>query len=328
MTEPTLLIDIGNSAVKWRLHRGSRHVSGRLPYAKDLAQALRDQWARQLEGLNRQPQRGAAAVDYRDLGWHVVYCRVASQERVDTVMSVVGQLFPGTRQVLMPQARLCLGLGKDVLMVRCGYRRPTALGADRWAAVLGLAAHARRLRPLFLAASDGPARAEASSPLAVWVVSAGTATVIDLVWAEARPDGSISRLDHAGGLILPGIGLMRESLTQATGGLAPFVAAAAKVHRFSGVPRQPHHAVARGIEAAQVGGLLVLPPPTAIVLYGGHARAWLSCFRSVGSDSDRPPLTQPLVIPAPGLVLDGLQQWARRRAAAQPRGPLNELPLS
>jgi type III pantothenate kinase len=76
----------------------------------------------------------------------------------------------------------CLG-------VENGYETPTQLGADRWAALLG----ARNLH--------------AGAAL---VVMAGTATTIDGLTAEGR---------FLGGLILPGLTLMRQSLARNTAGL-------------------------------------------------------------------------------------------------------------
>lgn len=66
------------------------------------------------------------------------------------------------------------------------YREPERLGADRWAAVLG-------------AATRGPG--------ACVVVDCGSAVTLDSVEAGGR---------HRGGLILPGLGLMRRTLHQGT----------------------------------------------------------------------------------------------------------------
>ena len=70
-----------------------------------------------------------------------------------------------------------------------GYDKPQQLGADRWAALIG----ARALH-------DGPCV----------VVMAGTATTIDALDAQGR---------FRGGLILPGLALMRSALAQNTAGL-------------------------------------------------------------------------------------------------------------
>lgn len=70
-----------------------------------------------------------------------------------------------------------------------GYEQPTQLGADRWAALIG-AWHLQRGACL--------------------VVSAGTATTIDVLDAQGR---------FCGGLILPGLALMRAALATHTAGL-------------------------------------------------------------------------------------------------------------
>lgn len=70
-----------------------------------------------------------------------------------------------------------------------GYAAPAQLGADRWAALIG--AHALHAGPAL-------------------VVMAGTATTIDVLSAEGR---------FCGGLILPGLDLMRTALARNTAGL-------------------------------------------------------------------------------------------------------------
>lgn len=67
-----------------------------------------------------------------------------------------------------------------------GYREPGQLGTDRWAALIA---------------------ARAAGLSARLVVMAGTATTIDLLHGDGR---------FLGGLILPGIRLMRESLSRGT----------------------------------------------------------------------------------------------------------------
>ncbi|MGE5152448.1 MAG: type III pantothenate kinase [Bdellovibrio bacteriovorus] len=74
----------------------------------------------------------------------------------------------------------CLGL-------RIAYEDPSRLGVDRWLALLAARAH-----------WDGPAL----------IVDAGTAVTYDLLLDGGR---------HLGGLILPGIELMRRALLQGTG---------------------------------------------------------------------------------------------------------------
>ena len=70
-----------------------------------------------------------------------------------------------------------------------GYDNPAQLGADRWAALIG---------------------ARGAHPGAALVVMAGTATTIDVLDADVV---------FRGGLILPGLDLMRRSLARNTAGL-------------------------------------------------------------------------------------------------------------
>lgn len=100
-----------------------------------------------------------------------------------------------------------------------GYANPEQLGPDRWAALIG----ARHLH-------NGPAL----------VVMAGTATTIDLLTASGR---------FAGGLILPGIELMRQSLARNTAALP------AAVGRYSDIPTNTDDAIVSGILHATLGAI-------------------------------------------------------------------------
>ncbi|MCU0937015.1 MAG: type III pantothenate kinase [Gammaproteobacteria bacterium] len=75
--------------------------------------------------------------------------------------------------------------------VRNAYPEPERLGADRWAALVG---------------------ARALCPDAACVVDCGSAVTADALSAEG---------EHLGGLILPGLALMRHSLQQGTAGVRP-----------------------------------------------------------------------------------------------------------
>ena len=103
--------------------------------------------------------------------------------------------------------------------VRNNYDEPTRLGADRWAAMIG-------------------ARGRVQG--ACLVVCAGTATTVD--WLAA--DG-----EFRGGLILPGVDLMRTSLARNTAQLP-----LAEGH-FSIAPRNTADAIFTGCLQAQVGAV-------------------------------------------------------------------------
>lgn len=94
--------------------------------------------------------------------------------------------------------------------VRNGYREPSQLGADRWAGLIA-------------------ARSLVSG--AAIVVNAGTAVTLDALTQEG---------DFLGGLILPGLDLMAESLARGTAGLPRAPGA------FAVFPRSTADAIASG----------------------------------------------------------------------------------
>jgi len=124
--------------------------------------------------------------------------------------------------------------------VRNGYDDPAQLGVDRWIALIG----ARF-------AHQGPCL----------VVMAGTATTVDVLDADGL---------FRGGLILPGIDLMRETLARNTAqlGLAAGVVCE--------LPRNTADAIASGCMQAQLGAVerqfsLIRGDPQALCLIGGGA---------------------------------------------------------
>jgi len=100
------------------------------------------------------------------------------------------------------------------------YSEPERLGADRWAALIG--AHA--LYP----------------EQNVVIASLGTATTIDVLCADGR---------FTGGVILPGIRLMRNALARNTAGLP-----LARGH-YAPLARNTDDAIASGIVHAQAGAI-------------------------------------------------------------------------
>jgi len=100
-----------------------------------------------------------------------------------------------------------------------GYSRPAQLGADRWAALIGA-----------WRTVQGPCL----------VVMAGTATTADILKSNGR---------FAGGVILPGLDLMKRSLSENTAGLPQTRG------RFSAWPRGTADAMETGCLLAQAGAI-------------------------------------------------------------------------
>jgi len=120
-----------------------------------------------------------------------------------------------------------------------GYGKAAQLGADRWAALIGAWSMLR-----------GPCL----------VIAAGTATTVDVL----KGDGTF-----AGGMILPGLDLMKQSLAHNTAGL-PLARG-----RFSATPRNTADAIESGCLLAQAGAIervfATLETGAACVLAGGAA---------------------------------------------------------
>ncbi|HLU61465.1 MAG TPA: type III pantothenate kinase [Gammaproteobacteria bacterium] len=150
--------------------------------------------------------------------------------------------------------------------VRCAYAEPARLGVDRWLAVIGAYSAARRPAVIF---------------------DCGTAITVDAVTATGG---------HLGGLIIPGIGLMRQALFSAT----------------AGIPREDEGDVgllARDTRSAVSGGTLYAA--VAFVQHvAGELRAALGAdtrFIITGGDAERlRPLLQGDFETRPQLVLEGL----------------------
>ncbi|MDX5363784.1 MAG: type III pantothenate kinase [Pseudazoarcus pumilus] len=186
-----LLIDAGNTRVKWALVRDSDWLAeGALEHAT--AHTL----ATMLDAY--PPLHGALGVN------------VAGDALGQTLQDIVAARGAGL-QWLRSSSRLC---GVTNL-----YDEPAQLGTDRWAALIG-------------------ARALHAGPCLV--ISAGTATTVDLLDADGH---------FQGGLILPGERLMRQSLARDT----------ARLPLADGEPRDPPRntvdAIVTGCLYAQLGAI-------------------------------------------------------------------------
>ena len=157
--------------------------------------------------------------------------------------------------------------------VRNAYDQPGQLGTDRWAALIG---------------------ARALHSAACLVVSAGTATTIDILDADGL---------FRGGLILPGEHLMRRSLARDTAQL-PFADG-----RFTAAPSNTADAIVSGCLNAQAGAV------ERMFRHIAHDAGALCLLSGGGADS----LAEVLEIPfrrVDNLVLKGLAV-----AATQPDTP-------
>lgn len=212
-----LLLDVGNTRLKWGLHDGI----GWQGQGAVLLTAL-DGFADVLAGFG--PIR-------RMLGANVAGATVGG--RLGAMLAV--------RRVaaewIQPRVE---GFG----VVNC-YTEPARLGADRWAALVG---------------------ARALHAGAALVVTSGTATTADVLDASGT---------FQGGVILPGLDLMRLSLARDTAQL-PY-----SDGRFVAAPRRTADAIVSGCLQAQLGAIermfrLVGRDSNGVCLLNGGAAATLA----------------------------------------------------
>lgn len=163
-----LLIDIGNTSIKWATFDGVA-----------------------LGTMGSARHHGALPMDLI-AAWDAL---------VDIDTLLIGRVGPvAVESAVLRVAQSCWGANLRRVAcaavahgVRVAYAQPARLGVDRFLALIG--AH------WFASAADRPAPADATGPRLI--VDAGTAITFDLLDANGG---------HRGGLILPGVGAMRDTL--------------------------------------------------------------------------------------------------------------------
>jgi type III pantothenate kinase len=248
-----LLIDIGNSAVKWAETRAeARAETGAVAEAGPLRARVEVHRGR-IGGLRDRLLLAwqAAAVDA------VVACNVAAP-------AVVAEIEAAARARKLPvkwlhsEPRYCGSFTLENV-----YRDPRQLGTDRWHALIGAGA---------LQGNDTRA------PLIV--VTAGTATTVDCLETIAGGWRFI------GGVIAPGVRLMLESLAQGTADLPHSLGTA------TAFPVNTDDAIASGVLDAQAGLVqrvahrfaARLGAQPRVLLGGGHADTLAPLLRDAGID--------------------------------------------
>ena len=247
-----ILLDVGNSRVKL----GWQHPSlGREPAVHVVTISPLAQLGEQLDAWIASLPVGPVAARGVNVAGRVV------AELVEASMAQAGCAM----QWLQPTASLFGVLNR--------YENPQQLGADRWAALIGLAGQFGDTHPPLVLATFG------------------TATTIDTL----GPDQTFE-----GGLILPGPALMRQSLAQGTANL-PLATGESNDY-----PRHTLQAISTGVVAAQAGAVWRQcsvatrrygTPPTLCVSGGGWPEVEAEVRQLMGSLDIR-------FLPNP--VLDGL----------------------
>ena len=186
-----LLIDAGNSRIKWAL------VEGVI-------------WVRQGVADNTERIALQQAFAVLPLPRKIVVSNVAGDEAAQRIRAACAA-WSCPVEFITPEAEQC--------GVRNRYEQPAQLGSDRWAALIA-AWHQQRTACL--------------------VVNCGTATTIDALSAQG---------EFIGGVILPGMDMMRRSLAEGTARLT------ATVGIWREFPRNTADALFSGAIQATVGAI-------------------------------------------------------------------------
>ena len=160
-----LLVDIGNTRLKWALLQESGLVTGCALVNQQITRhELVETW-----NMLTPPERLAIAC-------------VSSIPLLELVLAVAVELWPAIKIVRVKSEAHAFG-------VHNAYQQPEKLGVDRWLALVAV-------RNLY----HKPA----------CIVDCGTAITVDLIDADGK---------HQGGLISPGLTLMKKSLAAGTAAL-------------------------------------------------------------------------------------------------------------
>jgi type III pantothenate kinase len=213
-----LVVDIGNSRVKWA--------------AVD-SRSLKDPGAANYSG---EALDGLLDDAWRDLPppASITYCSVGASASGDVFERWVRQRWSLDCRRVHTAAN---GFG-----VRCAYARPEALGADRWAALVACWHKYAR---------------------AACIVDCGTAITVDAI---------SERGEHLGGVILPGVVLMRHALTCRAEGIPAEVSKSRDVFAKStadGVAAGTLYAAAAAVDRVVAEMEASLPAGSARILTGG-----------------------------------------------------------
>jgi type III pantothenate kinase len=257
-----LLIDIGNSRLKWASVDSKRNPIERDKKLWDHSGAID---TKLLSSKEHRAELAHYILNTIPTPSAIGLCSVATETAVEQINELLG---PWQH---CPQFRL-LG-NSSYPSLRTQYQNTHTLGADRWAGLIA----ARQL------SNDN-----------TLVINAGTATTIDFLGGNGM---------HYGGWILPGLGLMRQSLLQNTAGLNVVGLDQAS----TGIGLDTASAIDEGSKLAHLGAIAQAmnfakqqnQSITRIWLDGGNASALYGGLIQNQISAEK----------MPGLVLRGLWAW-------------------
>ena len=261
-----LMFDVGNTRLKWAAVESTQHPSDRQKKLWAYSGSVTSNALQSAEARTELADYIAKTLPKPDA---IAFTCVAGPQSITNIQS----LFPQWNELSWKQ----LSGDSQYLGIRTLYQDPGKLGADRWAAVIG---------------------ARALSNTNTLIISAGTATTIDLLGANGV---------HYGGWILPGLSLMQESLQNNTAQLP----LAERANSQTGFGINTNDAIIGGCDAAQIGAITqaievakqMNHPVEKIWFDGGNAKILAQeMMRSGVANSQAIETTE-------GLVLRGTWAW-------------------
>lgn len=280
-----LLIDVGNTSLKWQVitfsGAPSLHELFALTECSEIHRIANSDVTENSLATQWQSDRMISKAQQVEFSW---LC-VGPQATSSAVGNALGRLekwclgrgsCAGEAALLVPRADVSMSNARPHRLVN-DYRDARQLGADRWASALGLLA------------SD-----LCHLPSCHLVVGAGTATTIDLIEADS---GGV--FHFRGGWIFPGVRLMHQTLRTGTTALEYGLDSDAV---STVAARDSSTAIASGIAWAQAGmmdRLIAQHSVETVWLHGGDAPLWKKFYDAVGAGSA--PIRE-----VPALVFAGL----------------------
>lgn len=267
MSQQTLLlVDCGNTAVKFQcLHVSAQH----LDRPQTLFEQLHITPIERMENTQVSIERLRAAwktsgtADSFCLSWVSVGPPAVQQ----AVRAAYQQLSGSEAQQPWQPCTHLVFKAIDLARFENHYVIAEQLGADRWVSALGLACQS------LIAPGETH-----------MIVSAGTATTVDLIKADHR------QVAFLGGWILPGIGLMNDTLRVKTRDLDGLMSASITTlaDADATVPTDSRTAISQGIGLAQTGFVSQIAKEhhvTKLWLHGGNAVEWRTYLSVLGKES-------------------------------------------
>lgn len=264
---PVAVVDVGNARIKWATVAGGRLAGrGAAPHVAALDSAME-----------------ALAAGLPETVTRIVAANVAGPEPAARLAAFARERFEVELELVEPEA--------ETLGVRCGYRDPRRLGADRWVTVV--AAHV-------IARTSGAGRPAC-------VINAGSAYTLDAVDSSGQ---------HLGGLILAGPRIAAEALERSTRRIGPTAPAGTFPAGLDLLGKSTDEAVGHGALLGPAAAFdrtirlveRALGAPPIVYIAGGDAAllsGWLETEVELRAD----------------LVLEGLALIAAGRPARRPAPP-------